>query len=346
MSSRRLAVSAFGIVAAIAAISGRAQAPDEAAEVNGAPIMTADVDAKLGNNLAKLQQQIFALRQKQLDTMIDQKLLEDESAKRGVTIAALVKAEVTSHVTAATSEEAAKFFKENSAKFKSDFKSLEEQIKDFLTAQRLQVRQQEFLKSLRAEAKIDVLLTRPPIFRSEVAVEGAPVRGGASAAVTIVEFSDFHCPFCRKVQPALDDLRARYGAKIRIVYRDFPLDSLHPQARAAAEASRCANEQGKFWEFHDHMFKMDSEPSQTNLRGIAKEIGMDVDAFEACNSSGKYKTSVRTSSQEGVRLGITGTPTFFINGRILAGAQPVDAFARIIDEELAAAAPHESRESR
>ena len=339
MSFSRLVIGLLGVAAAIAV---RAQEADKAAEVNGAPIMSAEIDAKLGRDLAQLQDQIFALRQKQLDTMISQKLLEDESAKRGVTIAALVQSEITSQVPKATSEDAEKFFKENSAKLQGDFAKLEEQIKNFLTAQRLQARQQEYLQSLRAEAKIEVFLARPPVFRSEVAVKGAPVRGDVNAPVTIVEFSDFHCPFCRKVQPAIDDLRARYGAKIKIVYRDFPLDNLHPQARAAAEASHCAIEQDKFWEFHDQVFKNDPDSSPAALDRFAKDSGMDVAAFDACNSSGKYKTLVQTSSQEGSQLGITGTPTFFINGRILVGAQPVDVFARIIDEELAAAGPGQS----
>jgi protein-disulfide isomerase len=332
MSLSRMVLS---VLVVFTVIGVRAQEPEKAAEVNGVPIMTADVDAKLGNNLAQLQQQIFALRQKQLDTMIDQKLLEDESAKRGITISALVKQEITSRVTTATSEEAEKFFQENSAKLKGDFKSLEEQIKNFLTAQRVQVRQKEYLKSLRAAAKIDVSLPRPPTYRSEVSAEGAPVRGDANAPVTIVEFSDFHCPYCRKVQPVLDELRAKYGAKVKLVYRDFPLDNLHPQARAAAEASHCAIEQGKFWEFHDRVFKNAPDSSQATLNRFAKEVGMDVTAFEACSSSGKYKTSVQESAQEGVKLGITGTPTFFINGRMLTGAQPLEAFSRIIDEELA-----------
>lgn len=325
----------FIVLSAAAATTLHAQEVDKAAEVNGVPITVGVVDAKLGNSLAQLQQQIFSLRQKQLETMIDQKLLEDESAKRGITIAALVRAEITSRVTPATSEDAAKFFQENGAKLKGDLKSLEEQIKNFLTAQRVQVRQQEFLKSLRANGKVDVFLKAPPVFHAEVTVDGAPVRGDANAPVTIIEFSDFHCPFCRKVTPVLDDLRAKYGPKIKIVYRDFPLGSLHPHARSAAEASHCATEQGKFWEFHDRLFKSDPGTSQAMLNQVAQEIGMDVTAFEACSSSGKYKTAVQASAEEGTKLGVTGTPTFFINGRILTGAQPADSFARIIDEELA-----------
>jgi protein-disulfide isomerase len=238
-----------------------------------------------------------------------------------------------------TADEAAKFYDENKAKLPGDFKALEEQIRTFLNAQRLQTKQQEFLKSLRASAKIEVFLTPPPIIRSEVVTAGAPARGPADALVTIVEFSDFHCPFCRRVQPVLDQVRAKYDGKIKMVFRDFPIDTLHPQARAAAEAARCATEQGKFWEFHDLVFKNEADALPATLDGFAKTVGLDVPAFEACRTSGKYRNPVQTSNVEGDRLGITGTPTFFINGRILVGAQPLEAFAKIIDEELAAVKP-------
>jgi protein-disulfide isomerase len=330
-------VVVIGLVAATTAVSGQTPA-DRVAQVNGVPIAAADVDAKLGNNLAKLQEQIYSLRQKQLDAMIDQKLLESEAAKRGVTIAALVQSEITAQVTPVTAEETARFYDENKAKLQGEFKGLEEQIKNYLNAQRLQTKQQEFFKSLRASAKIEVFLTPPPIIRSEVVTAGAPVRGASDAPVTIVEFSDFHCPYCRRVQPVLDQVRAKYDGKIKIVFRDFPIDTLHPQARAAAEAARCATEQGKFWEFHDLVFQNDADALPATLAGFAKTVGLDVPAFEACRTSGKYKNPVQTSNVEGTRLGITGTPTFFINGRILVGAQPLEAFSKIIDEELVTAA--------
>jgi protein-disulfide isomerase len=312
-------------------------APEKAAEVNGRAITSADVDAKLGGNLAKLQEQIFSLRQKQLDAMIDQALLEDEAAKRHVTVAALVQAEITSRVAPVTADEIAKFHEENKAKLKGDATTLEGQIKNFLAAQRVQARQQEYLKSLRASANIAVFLTPPAAFRAEVKTAGAPFRGGSHAPVTVVEFSDFHCPFCRRVQPVLTQLLTKYGEKIRIVYRDYPIDRLHGQARAVAEASRCAVEQGKFWEFHDKVFAGAPDASQATLNRFAQETGMDLAAFETCRAANKYKTSVEESIQEGTKLGITGTPTFFINGRMLVGAQPLEAFARVIDEELAAA---------
>ncbi len=336
------AISRTLLLASLTAVAVCAQQPHgqdsgKAAEVNGSPILASDVDAKLGNKLAELQQQIYSLRQRQVETMIQQKLLEGEAAKRGVPIADLVQTEITSKVTAATPEEAEKFYKENASRLQGDYKSLEEQIRNYLTAQRLQTRQQQYLKTLRAAAKVNVMLTPPPIFRSEVSVQGAPAMGPANAPVTLIEFSDFHCPFCRNVQPALDGLKAKYGSKVRFVFRDFPLDNLHPQARAAAEASHCADEQGKFWPFHDKLFRSDADGSATALAKMAKEAGLDEKAFAACQTSGKYKASVQASAQEGAALGITGTPTFFINGRILVGAQDAETFSRMIEEELAAA---------
>ena len=342
---RQTIITTIGILLAATALSAQ-RAADKAAEVNGRAILTADVDAKIEKELAKLQEQIFALRRKQLDTMIDQRLLEDEAAKRGITTAALIQSEITSRVAPATAEEVAKFYEDNKAKLKGELKALEEQIRSFLQTQRAQARQQEFVRSLRASSKLEVLLTPPPIFRSEVRTAGAPVRGAANAPVTIVEFSDFHCPFCRKVQPSLNEVRAKYGDKVKIVFRDFPIDALHPQARAASEAAGCANEQGKFWEFHDLLFKNDPDSSPATLNRFAKEAGMDVNAFEACRASGKYKAAVQASNQEGAKLGITGTPTFFVNGRLLVGAQPLGGFSRVIDEELALVGSGQSSASR
>ena len=235
----------------------RSPQPDaRAARVNGVTILAEEVDAKLGNNLAALQEQIYALRQKQLEAMIDQALLEAEAAKRRVTLAALVQAEITSRVTPATADDAARFYAENKARIQGDLASRREQIQSLLTAQRLEDRQQEFVASLRATATIETFLTPPPVFRATIATAGAPVRGPATAPVTIVEFSDFHCPYCKRVQPVLSQLLAKYGDKVNLVFRDYPVDVLHPQARAASEAARCATEQGKFWEFHDELFEI------------------------------------------------------------------------------------------
>jgi protein-disulfide isomerase len=168
-----------------------------------------------------------------------------------------------------------------------------------------------------------------------VSVQGAPFKGGERATVTIVEFSDFHCPFCRRVIPTLAQLESQYGEKIKLVFRDFPIESLHPGATKAHEAARCANEQGKFWPYHDKLFAGPSNASPELFKGLAKELGLDAVAFETCLGSGKYQAAIKQDIEEGNRVGVSGTPAFFINGRLISGAQPLEAFARVIDDELA-----------
>jgi protein-disulfide isomerase len=179
-------------------------------------------------------------------------------------------------------------------------------------------------------------LQAPPVVRVEVPVDGAPVRGSADAAVTLVEFSDFHCPFCKQVQPTLTQILERYPGKVKLVYRDFPIDGLHPEARRAAEAARCARDQGKFWEYHDLLFAGPASAAPEELKRYAGQVGLDLTVFGPCLSAGVHRAAVQRDLDEGTRLGVTGTPGFFVNGRPLSGAQPLEAFARVIEEELTA----------
>ena len=192
-----------------------------------------------------------------------------------MTLDALVETEITSKVTPATADDAAKFFAANKARIQGDLASRREQIQSLLTAQRLEDRQHEFVATLRASAKIETFLTPPPVFRATISTAGAPVRGAATAPVTIIEFSDFHCPYCKAVQPALGQVLAKYGDKVKLVFRDYPVDVLHPQARAASEAARCATEQGKFWEFHDAMFAIGADATPATLDRLARNAGLD-----------------------------------------------------------------------
>jgi protein-disulfide isomerase len=170
-------------------------------------------------------------------------------------------------------------------------------------------------------------------FRVEVSTDG-PVRGPAEAPVTIVEFEDFQCPYCRRVQSTLDQVLVRYNGKVKLVHRDFPLASLHPKSHDAHEAARCAGEQGKFWEFRDLLYTGVGQAISEQINDYAERLKLDSDAFKTCVAGGKYKAAVRKDEEEGARLGVEGTPAFFINGRAFSGAQPEANFAQIIDEEL------------
>ncbi len=167
----------------------------------------------------------------------------------------------------------------------------------------------------------------------ELPVGSSPSKGAAEAAVVITEFSDFQCPFCRQVQPALAQLQERYGDKIRWAFKDLPLNSIHPQAQKAAEAARCAAEQGKFWEFRAAMFESTSITNEL-FHSTAEELGVDGAEFKTCLDSDRYRDGVNADSEEAQSLGITGTPAFVINGVLLSGAQPLENFVRVIDMEL------------
>ena len=179
-----------------------------------------------------------------------------------------------------------------------------------------------------------MLRLEPP--RVVVAAEG-PARGAAEGApVTIIEFSDFQCPYCRKVVPTIQQVLARYPDQVRFVYRHFPLGS-HGRARPAAEASMCADEQGKFWAFHDRLFQSPNALSDADLLRYAGELGLDQAAFTKCVEEGRFAAQVDRDLQAGREAGVTGTPAFFVNGVLISGSKPAEEFFELIDSELARA---------
>ena len=328
---------AFMLSVALAGLAA-AQAPHKAeplAEVDGVAITAEEVEQAIGAPLARLQDQIYQMKRQKVEALIGERLLAREAAKRGISVPAVLDAEVTGKVGLVTEQEIETFYQANKAQLSGEEATVREQIRARLQNQKLAARREAFLQSLRAQAKVVVHLQPPPVFRVAVAVEGEPFKGPATAPVTLVEFTDFHCPFCKRVLTTLTELESRYGDKVRHVHRDFPIDQLHPQARKAHEAARCANEQGKFWAYHDLLFANAPKASPEDLKAYAQEVGLNVPAFEQCLTSGKYQAAVQKDIDEGVRAGVTGTPAFFINGRLLSGAQPLDRFVQTIDDELA-----------
>jgi protein-disulfide isomerase len=172
-----------------------------------------------------------------------------------------------------------------------------------------------------------------PSKRYEINLTGAPLKGSKNSAVTIVEWSDFQCPFCKRVGPTLAQVEKEYGDRVSIAFKHLPL-SIHPKARGAHIASEAAHQQGKFWEMHDKIFANQRDMDPATFVKYAEQLGLDVDRYKQDVASAKIKGRVDADSAQASKLGVTGTPAFFINGRFLSGAQPFPSFKRIIDEEL------------
>lgn len=192
---------------------------------------------------------------------------------------------------------------------------------------------QEYLQRLREHPLADVSV-KPS--KSDISFDPSRLRGSPHAPVIIVEFSDFQCPFCRKIQPVLKNLLAKYEGRVSLAYRDFPLRGMHGQAELGAESARCAGEQSRFWEYHDLLFDNPAKINRDGLIGMARTLKLDEKQFESCLSSGKYRAQVDRDLQDGIRAGVLGTPSIFINGILVSGAEPQSAFERIIEAQLAA----------
>jgi protein-disulfide isomerase len=166
-----------------------------------------------------------------------------------------------------------------------------------------------------------------------VALADSPARGPSEAWVTIVEWSDFQCPFCARVTDTLQQIEKTYGNDVRLVFKMNPLP-FHNRALPAANAAQCANEQGKFWQYHDLLFKNQQALEDSNLEQYTKDAGLDVGRWKRCYADKKFETKIKYEQAAGTGLGASGTPAFFINGRFLSGAQPLPSFQTIIDDEL------------
>lgn len=160
------------------------------------------------------------------------------------------------------------------------------------------------------------------------------IRGATDAELTIVEFSDFQCPFCSRFKPTIDRILSEYDGKVRLVYRHFPLDSIHPQARPAAEASECASEQGKFWEFHDKLFAGQDNLSADFYTKTAQELGLNVGQFNKCVTDGKYRARVDEDYQSGLAAGAQGTPHTIIGTTPISGALPYESVKQVVEAAL------------
>lgn len=301
------------------------------AEINGVPITEKELNEKIGDRLTRIKSQVFDIQRQGINAIINEKVLEDAAKKDGTSVQELLKKNVNDKVGEITDAEAKDFYEKNKARFRDrTYDQLKDNIKRQLFAQKSAVFRNNYLDRLKEDAKIKVFLTRPTI---DVSVDDDPMLGKKDAPVTIIEFTDYQCPFCGRARPTVKQIVETYGDKVHYVLRDFPLN-FHPQAQKAAEAAQCAGEQDKYWDYSNILWQNQRALDIPNLKKYAKQVGLDQKKFDECLDSGKMSPEVQKDLADGSKAGVTGTPSFFINGQMLTGARPFEQFKEIIDMEL------------
>ncbi len=304
---------------------------------DGQKITFGDLNERLKDQLANLDKQKHQLRKQGIDGLVVERLVQAEAKKRNMTEEQLVKAEVDDKVPQPPEAELRKLYDEAKERLPpgTTFEQVKPQIVDFLNGSKKQERAREFFNELKKTANVQITLPEPPkapVERKTVAATGA-AKGPENAPITIVEFSDFQCPYCSRANETVDQVMKAYPNQVRLVFRHFPLD-FHQQAPKASEAALCAGDQGKFWEMHDTLFANQKALEVPALKGYAKQLGLDTGKFDKCLDSGEKGSIVQADLADGKKVGVNGTPAFFINGILLSGAQPFDEFKSVIDAEL------------
>jgi len=307
-----------------------------AAQFNAETVTVAEVDTWIKGQLFdqatdnQNPSKLYELRSRAVDDMLNERLLEQEAAPLGLTPDQLLRRE-TEVQSAVGDEELLAFYEENKGRMgEVAFEEVKPQIQQHLQQQRGLTAAKEYIQALRAKASVEIYLDAP---RVEVAATG-PSLGPDDAPVVIIEFSDYQCPYCRRAEPVIQQLLERYPSEIRLVFRHFPLDRIHSLARGAAEAAACADEQGRFWEFHGKLFAPDAKFDVDSLRQYASDSELDLDAFQTCVDERRFQADVEADLVAGRQAGVAGTPAFFVNGIPMKGAQPFDDFVTVIEKEL------------
>jgi len=331
MTALPAAVIAFLALVPLA-LAGAAQQPDVLAKVGEKNITKAQVLEAAAPQLAELRQKEYDILKNSLDQVIDEMLLEKAAKEKGQSVDDFLKAEIEEKADTPTDAEVQAFY--DKYKNRLGGRTLEQakpQLVQRLSLMKKQELFSELVGNLRKAASVSIYLDPP---RVKVDEGGNPYWGPKNAKVTIIEFSDYQCPYCGRAEKTIKQIKEKYAGKIRLVFRDFPL-SFHPNSQKAHEAAGCALEQGKFWPMHDKLFENQQALEVDKLYGYASELGLDAEKFKACLDSGSRSAEITGDQKAGAAAGVSGTPAFFINGRFVSGAQPFDTFAEIIDEELA-----------
>lgn len=298
------------------------------ASVNGVAITQKQVDDSIGPRILPLQQQLYAIRKAALENLVVSRLLEVEATARGVSVEALRRQLMQGEIEV-TRKQVEEAYAQNASFFASmSPDEARERLRLDLENQARMKYYRAGVESLRAKWKVTVNFTEPALFLD---AGGSPARGAAKAAVTIVEFSDFECRFCREVQPALKEILENYD--VRLIFKHLPLEG-HRNSLPAARAAYCAGEQDRFWQFHDALFAAGDLSPPGLLDQIAAELGLGMARFQACVGSEQSRAAIVKDMETARSLRIDSTPSFVINGKLVKGALGYAEFKKIVEREL------------
>jgi protein-disulfide isomerase len=316
----------------IGSVQGVAITADDLNKAAAADFENIDLQKKM------FEAQYVQARQQVLETnlrrIIQDKLFSAEAAKRGIAKEQLIKLEITDKLKEPTQKEIDDYYEANKARIGSAKEWVNDQIKNLLSQQNQAQVTEVFVESLK---KTYPVISNLKPLRFKIEAEGHPAKGPKDAPVTIVEFSDFQCSHCQVMAATLKRIINDFGNSVRVVYRQYPNQKSHPNAEKAAEASLCANEQGKFREMHDLMFQDQDNLKTEDLKAKAAKLGLAKEAFDSCLDSNRYEARAKKDYIEAIESGVSATPSFFINGRFFSGAWSYEDIVPIIKEELAAA---------
>lgn len=301
------------------------------AVVNGNPVTLGELEQKRADNLFHARYDYYQAERKALDQLIEERILEDQARRENLTVDQLLQKHVYSQIKKDPTDEQMEVFYESldtAQPFEAVRGTMLEKLREF----RINKARTAYIASLKEQSKVAVTLPEP---RAELAMnENTPVRGSKNAPVMVVEFADYQCPYCKALEPQLEQLKREFGDKVSIAFKDFPIPQ-HANAQKMAEIAHCAGDQGKYWELHDFMFNELKAFDMKQVDNRAQALNMDVAKLNQCVASDSDAAAISANAAEGRDLGVTGTPTVFINGRYLTGNAKYEVLRDIVQQELA-----------
>lgn len=302
------------------------------AEVGGIKVTLGELEQEESAKLLAAHYQYYQAQSKALEDLVDKKLLEQKAKSENLTVDQLIDRDIKSKVTD-PSEDQMKVYYEG-LETDQPYEAVRDKILEKIRQLRTDKVRAAYVKELRAQTLVTIALAPP---KAKVDVGEAQLLGPKSAKVVLVEFADYECPYCQRVATDVKKLKDEFGDKVAFTYKDFPLPN-HSRAEKAAEAARCASKQNKFWEFHDELFHS-KELDVDQLKAQARALQLDSAQFDKCLDSGEQAGAVAKDRKEGLKLGISGTPSFFINGHYLSGALDYAGLREVIEQQLTTPAP-------